>query len=125
MQWFVVHGESMYPMIKEHDLILVKKGDKKALKRGRVVIYKDREGRLIAHRLIKKRNGILYLRGDGFDYPVSKIKENKILGCAVGILRDGRYFPLLRSKELFYWFFSYPRRLLVNIRRNFLNVIKD
>ena len=124
MQWCIVQGDSMYPMIKDKDLILMENKDKRRLRKGRVVIFKDEKGKLIVHRIIKKKDGTIYLRGDGFDYPVDMIKEEDVLGLAVGIFRNGRYFPIKRSKELFFWFFSYPRRFFVNIRRRFLNGIK-
>jgi signal peptidase I len=90
---FYAHGNSMIPLIRNGDIILVdpKKND---FRTGNIIFYRRSAGRYIAHRLmhVNRNNGSLELetKGDGvqeFDRPVPL---EQVMGRVVIIESRGR-----------------------------------
>lgn len=104
-----VQGNSMHPVIRDGDVVLVKPAKMSEIKLGDVVCY--RSGNIIiAHRFIQKRreNGkiALLIKGDSnlsFD---KKVHREQVLGKVVVIEREGQEIGLNkglnRLKKVFY-----------------------
>jgi signal peptidase I len=118
MQLVKVKGNSMYPVIRENDLVVVKKTNLEHCCKGNILVYHhERNGSYVIHRFIKKGKGnVLYLRGDGYDQPLESADRVSVMGKAVGLVRNNHYQALSRSKELYSWgvasLKTYAKRLL-------------
>ena len=69
----VIHGYSMYPLLREGDLVFAYKAPPDAIKVGDIIIYEGIDKRLIIHRVIEVKviNGKYYYvtKGDNNDIP--------------------------------------------------------
>ena len=84
---FQVHGDSMYPVIREHDTLHVEPVRK--FTRGDVVLVLAERG-LTAHRVIAHRGTTLILRGDNAPAPDDPVEESQVLGKVTYALREGK-----------------------------------
>jgi signal peptidase I len=74
---------SMWPVLKENDLILMQGVSGKDVQVGQIIIFKNAGGFTI-HRLIRKEdNGMLVTKGDANDVEDKPISENDIIGRIV------------------------------------------
>lgn len=105
MKLLRVKGNSMYPVIRDDDLVLVRETEPELLRRGNIIVYyHDERGEYLIHRLVRKGDdGILYLRGDGYNLSVELTMTSSVIGKAVGFVRQNRFNPLSRPKELLSW----------------------
>ena len=94
-------GRSMYPSIREGELVTVEPVGPSHVKREDIILYRSRRG-LIAHRVVEvsrssgsgKDARVFRLRGDASlccDQPVA---GQQVLGRVVGVQRNGRSIPL-------------------------------
>ena len=88
-----VTGSSMLSSIWPGDILEVRRQNTAEICPGEVVLF-ERDGRLLAHRVVEKMGGpertLLVTRGDGLrasDWPVS---PEELLGRVTAILRGGR-----------------------------------
>lgn len=90
-------GSSMFPSIRSGDVITVKPVESAAICVGDVIFYR-RDGRVYAHRLIRKQriDGVLLFitRGDYLPFSDSPISTSQILGKVVSIERGRRIIRL-------------------------------
>ena len=112
----VVKGNSMYPfLISGRDKALLAPVTS-PLKKGDIVLYKNRNGKYALHRISKiDKDGNLEIIGDGqlvADYPVS---PNNIVARVCKVVRKGKE---LDSKSLGWKLFSNP--LFLKLSRRFL-----
>lgn len=84
---FRVHGDSMYPVIRENDLLHVEPAQPVAP--GDVVLVLAPRG-LTAHRVIARNGTTLVTRGDNAPAADDPIAESAVLGKVVYAIRDGR-----------------------------------
>jgi phage repressor protein C with HTH and peptisase S24 domain len=84
---FQVHGDSMHPVIREHDTLHVE--PVRELARGDVVLVLADRG-LTAHRVIARRGTTLILRGDNAPAPDDPVDASQVLGKVTYVLRDGK-----------------------------------
>ncbi|MCX5855646.1 MAG: signal peptidase I [Deltaproteobacteria bacterium] len=104
MKLFKVTGNSMYPVLRDNDLVVVKEAAPESLRRGNIIVYRADNGQSVVHRLVKKgKGGFLHLKGDGYNLPSELAKRESVIGKAAGFVRGGRYEPLDRMKELHSW----------------------
>ena len=105
MKLFKVTGNSMYPVLRDNDLVVVRETAPELLRKGNILVYHQEEkGEYLVHRLVKKGEGdILYLRGDGYDLSLELTTIGAIMGKAIGFVRNSGYEPLNRPKELRSW----------------------
>jgi hypothetical protein len=78
----IIEGDDMSPSIDPSEILLLDKGA--APKMGDVVLFKNRFGRRIAHRLLHRFGGYCFTKGDNcplFDFPFN---DDKLLGVVVG-----------------------------------------
>ena len=117
MELYRVQGNSMYPVLRDNDLVVVKKTPPELLHKGNILVYRGKDGQHVVHRLIKKdKEGIFYLKGDGYNLSSEPANRDSIVGKAIGLVRDNRYKSLNRVMELRSWFVSavkgYAKRLV-------------
>lgn len=87
-------GISMFPLIRTGDVCRFVPVGGKMPKPGAVVLFADREGRLIGHRLLRIEqgtNGPRYiLKGDTNLFPDEAVEAGRLLGVLESITRYGR-----------------------------------
>lgn len=95
---FRAHGRSMYPFIRDGDVVEVKPVQAAAVGLGDVVLCRYGEGRLVAHRVIgvSTENGrcVLAMKGDSARHRDAPIYSEQVLGQVIVIERGGRKVPL-------------------------------
>jgi signal peptidase I len=99
-----VKGNSMRPVLRDNDLVIVRETAPEHLRKGNILVYREEDGQYVVHRLVKSSGGdLLYLRGDGYNLSAEMASRDSIVGKAVGFVRDGRYGSLGRIRELYSW----------------------
>ncbi len=93
-------GRSMYPSIREGELITVEPVVPSDVKRGDIILYRSARG-LIAHRVVGSsptQSSVLsphyFLRGDASLSCDKPVAAQQILGRVVGVERNGRSIAL-------------------------------
>lgn len=94
-----VTGSSMLSSIWPGDILEVRRQNAAEICLGEVVLF-ERDGRLLAHRVVEKVGGpertLLVTRGDGLRAPDSPVSPQELLGRVTAILHGGRRLePLL------------------------------
>ena len=84
---FQARGDSMYPLIRDHDSLHVEPCDR--VRVGDVVLILAERG-LTAHRVIARREGMVITRGDNAPAADAAVAEDRVLGRVTHILRDGK-----------------------------------
>jgi hypothetical protein len=91
-------GLSMGPAIRPGDILDIERTSTASLSPGRVVVF-DRDGRLVAHRIVSHRHA-LTTRGDAHWRTDPAIAPSDVLGIVTALSRDGRPIPVPRSAGL-------------------------
>lgn len=107
-------GDSMYPLIKPRDLLVIKKVTA-PLKKNDIPLYKRDSGQYVLHRIVKIKNGEYFLCGDNRYSIESGITDRHIIGVLTDIVREGRTIPV-NSPE----FKSYVK--LLPLRRSIIRI---
>jgi hypothetical protein len=88
-----LRGASMIPSLWPDDEIIVRSPGSAKPRRGEIVLF-NRNGRLCAHRLLRRReiSGVskVIARGDAVAKCDPPLDEAEILGSVVGVIRSGR-----------------------------------
>jgi hypothetical protein len=88
-------GYSMYPLfVPGRDYAVITKADPAALKRADVVLYRRAEGRLVLHRIYRKKNNCFYMVGDNQTEIEGPLMAEQIKGLLTGIERNGHFFSV-------------------------------
>ncbi len=91
-------GFSMMPLIRQNrDTIIVKKM-KNPPKANDVLLYKDKSGRYVLHRVIKVLKNGYIIRGDNNFFNEYDIKDENIIGILDGFYRDDKYIDCNNNK---------------------------
>ncbi len=107
-------GDSMYPLIKPRDLLVIKKVTA-PLKKNDIPLYKRDSGQYVLHRIVKIKNGEYFICGDNRSHIERGIFDRHIIGVLTDIVRDGRTIPV-NSNE----FKSYIK--LLPLRRSIIRI---
>ena len=91
---FQARGDSMYPLIRDHDYLHVEPCER--VRVGDIVLVLAERG-LTAHRVIASRNGVIVTRGDNAPAADDAVSCDKVLGKVTAVIRDGRELKLSRS----------------------------
>lgn len=95
---FKAHGLSMHPFIRHGDVITVHPFRTCDLRLGDIACYNSAGGRLVVHRIVKKKAWnnqlVLKLRGDAAPDSVEWIKSDQVMGRIVGVRRGDKNIPL-------------------------------
>lgn len=84
---FRVRGDSMHPLIREHDYLHVEPLDR--IRVGDVVLVLAERG-LTAHRVTAQRDGMIVTRGDNAPAEDEAVAVEKVLGRVTAVIREGR-----------------------------------
>jgi len=88
-------GESMYPLIKNGDTLLIKPLRADELNPGDIAIYRLPSGSFIAHRFIKRNSsGSLLTNGDSMRQYDKLVAEEQVFGKVIQIEHNGRALKL-------------------------------
>ena len=88
---FKAAGLSMTPSICNNDVITVSPLEKIPPFVGEVVAFRHpRTGRLLIHRVVRKKQSTFNIRGDSLRYTDSHIPRENILGVVTAVERRGR-----------------------------------
>ena len=85
---------SMWPALKEGDLVLIKGVDKQELKVGDIIVYENKKGFTI-HRIIELNEETLETKGDANNISDSPIKYEKVVGRTVNLFEKPFRSPKL------------------------------
>lgn len=115
-------GDSMYPLIKPRDLLVIKKPDL-PLKRLDVPLYKRDNGQYVLHRIVGVRGDEYLICGDNRVEIERGITDRHIIGVLTDIIRDGETISVYCFKKRVYahlWSDFRPiKRVIFRIRREF------
>ena len=111
-------GDSMYPLIKPRDLLVIEKPEF-PLKKYDVPLYKRDSGQYVLHRIVKIKNGEYLICGDNRFSFERGITDKHIIGVLTGIIRDGKTINLNTRKYRIYCASLRQRRLILHIRYKF------
>ncbi len=91
-------GFSMMPLIRQNrDTIIVKKL-KNPPKENDVLLYKNKYGKYVLHRVIKVLKNGYVIRGDNNFFNEYDIKKENIIGILEGFYRDDKYIDCNKNK---------------------------
>ena len=90
------HGRSMAPFIVDGDTIVVSPLERPA-RIGDVVLLKESDGRLIVHRIVGRRKGMILTRGDACAAVDSPADHVGIVGKVTAVSGRGYSFHLRKS----------------------------
>ena len=91
---FQARGDSMDPLIRDHDYLHVEPCDRVHI--GDIVLVLAERG-LTAHRVIANRDGMVVTRGDNAPAADDAVPREKVLGKVTAVIRDGRERRVSRS----------------------------
>ena len=119
-------GVSMMPLLRQDkDLFTVEKKGPERCKKYDVVLYKDKMGRYILHRIIKVVSNGYIIRGDN-TYHNEFRTDSEILGVMTGFTRDEKEYKVADIGYKLYSVLrsmSYPVRFIHVKIRHYFNVI--
>jgi len=112
---FKAHGSSMYPFIRDGDVLTIQTVEIEKLNRGDVVLYRSAGDRVVAHRVVGKNatNGqwVLMMRGDSGLSTNEQVPADHVLGRVMSIQRGQK---VVQFDNTFWkitshlWITSYP-----------------
>jgi signal peptidase I len=98
---FKARGSSMYPFIRDGDILAIQPVKVNDLRTGDILSFKSTAQKVVAHRLVQKhfRKGDIFLRtrGDAAMEPDDLITENQIIG-RVSKIKRGHKVILINHK---------------------------
>ncbi|MEJ5166286.1 MAG: S24 family peptidase [Thermoanaerobaculia bacterium] len=99
-----VKGKSMYPILKEGDLVKVL--PKKIYIPGDILLFFNFYGNVWCHRFIflsfKEGKVLFHLKGDN-NPGREVVPSSNIIGKVVSIKRDGKYLKISPLKNFYFW----------------------
>lgn len=98
---FRAKGGSMYPFVRDGDVLLVEPCSSEDIRIGQVIYYRARWGGMVAHRVTgqERRNGaaLLITKGDSCPGADRPIVPGQVLGRVTALERDGKRIPMDRG----------------------------
>lgn len=92
---FQVTGSSMYPFIKNGDIVTVSPPPAGDMSLGRAVAFVNpRTKKLAIHRIVGKKSDSYIIKGDAISSIDGFVPKKDILGCVSRVERGGKDFPL-------------------------------
>ena len=116
-------GDSMYPLIKPRDLLVIKR-PKLPLKRLDVPLYKRDTGQYVLHRVIKVRKDDYLICGDNRFWVEEGICDRNVVGVLTEIIRDGKKLSVNSFGKRLYahlWCDFFPVRSLMLRAKGYLS----
>ncbi|HDI46124.1 MAG TPA: signal peptidase I [Candidatus Omnitrophica bacterium] len=98
-------GQSMWPWIKEGDILIIEKIPYEEIKPGDVVVYKEINSDIwIAHRVLRIRKNFLITRGDAcLNLKANElVPRDKLIGRVIFVKNHNRIKTLRNTKFVYY-----------------------
>ena len=115
-------GDSMYPLIKPRDLLVIKRPEL-PLKRLDIPLYKRDSGQYVLHRILKVRKDDYLICGDNRVVTESGITDRHIIGVLTDIIRSGETISVYSTKNRIYAHFCCDfmplKRVIFRIKQMF------
>jgi signal peptidase I len=117
-------GQSMYPMIKGGDTLLIEVVNANKLKPGDIAFYCLPSGTFVVHRLVKRNGaGLLLTNGDNLRQADNPVTGEHIFGKVTVIERGGKSLALTGTlSKITGWVISFLARyrlpLQITLKRN-------
>lgn len=83
-----VRGRSMWPTLRDGELVLVRPASFMALRVGDVVLYERGES-LVLHRVVRRVAGVVWVQGDARPWPDGQLEAEALVGRVPRRLGDG------------------------------------
>lgn len=110
-------GNSMFPVIRSNEILLVKPKEKQLLKKGNLIVFQS-GGNLVCHRIKRVISQTIFeTQGDSCLHSDGYIPDDKILGIVVQ-KKNNNNLPIILSKPLcsiFGLFYRYVCFLLLKL----------
>lgn len=107
-------GYSMNPFIRHlEDQITIGPYEDSQLKKGAAVLALTTTGNYVLHRIIKRRDGLLTLNGDGNVGIIEEATTENVIGIMYSVRRNGREYPadgLIWKAYSWIWMLARPFR---------------
>jgi signal peptidase I len=87
---FSVKGSSMYPFIRDGDVVLVSPPRRSIAFGAPVALANPRTGQFVIHRVVGRRKDRYLIKGDNIPHPDGWMAREDILGIVSDIERSGR-----------------------------------
>ncbi len=123
---FCAKGLSMYPFIKDGDLITISPLSDAPLRPGDIVAFvRLRTGKLVVHRVIRRMGDFFFIKGDNNTPGDGEIVPRaKILGCVTKVERNGKEMLLGFGPERLLIAFLNRRSLLAKFLPRFIHFLR-
>ena len=108
-------GDSMYPLIKPRDLLIIEKVTG-PLKQYDIPLYIRDNGQYVLHRIVRIKNGEYLICGDNRRHIERGITDRHIIGMLTGIIRDGETISVYALKYRLYNRTLVFRRFILRVR---------
>jgi signal peptidase I len=97
---FRAKGSSMWPFIREGDIITVAPLEKQPPELGEVFAFEHpANGRLTVHRVVSTRNQALLFKGDNTRQPDGSVPTEKLVGRVTRVEREGQNVSVCLGAE--------------------------
>jgi hypothetical protein len=91
-------------LLRDSDMVVVSPVPVERLKKGNLVVFEEKKGEYIVHRLVKRAaDGAVFLRGDGYNLSLESVAADAVVGRVTGIIRGGRLIRISRTRECYSW----------------------
>jgi signal peptidase I len=116
-------GESMYPLIKNGDTLLIEPLKADELHPGDIAFYRVSSGSFVAHRFIKRNSsGLLLTNGDSLRQYDELVDEGQVFGKVIQIEHNGKALKLAGrlnnlNTRLITWLARYRVPLQITLKK--------
>lgn len=104
-------GDSMYPLIHEGDLLVIR-AVTEPLKKHDIPLFKRDNGQYVLHRIIQVRKNDYLICGDNRYAVEAGITDRHMIGVLTEIIRNGKTISVRDRRYLFYRHTLFIRRQL-------------
>jgi len=130
-----VTGFSMWPFIKDNDVVTISGLNNFSIDFGRAVAFvHSRANKLVMHRIVGRNNGFYLLKGDNTFDPDGLVPKENILGCltkierndksiSFGLGRERSIIALFNRVRLWYFVLRFWRLLSLGSRNSIKPII--
>lgn len=88
-------GDSMWPFIREGDMVVLKKCNIGDLSIGDIVVYTNKNSdTLVSHRVVKKIKEGVFSKGDGWLSRCDIVNKDNLIGRLIRIIRKDKILDL-------------------------------
>lgn len=91
---YMVQGESMSPMIRQGDLIVIRRDCFRLARPGRIAVWRSNEGQYVIHRILDVKPSGFCAKGDQAGDEDTPWALSQFVGCVIARVRNGQVVRL-------------------------------